>query len=76
MEKTGWKVIAIIFIILFILETSFLIFAFNLGTSIIENESECSINVCEDYLSYYYDTYTNMCYCYENHEVVKEQYIK
>jgi len=71
----GWKITAIVFIILFILETCFLIWAFNLGTQMIENENECAINVCNDYETYYYDDYNNMCYCYLNHEITHQEYL-
>jgi len=75
MEKTGWKIIAIIFIILFILETMFLIWAFNLGEQAEVNESKCVYSICDGFKSYQYDQYSNMCYCFVNGEVIKEKYV-
>ncbi len=71
----GWNVIAIIFIILFILESLFLFWAFNLGTQFIENENECSINVCADYETYYYDEWDNICYCFNDGEIEHQEYL-
>ena len=75
MEKSGWKTTAIIFIILFILETAFLIWAVNLGYDEIEKENECAINICEDYGSYYYDGYEGICYCYNDGKIEKTEYM-
>lgn len=71
-----WKVTAIIFIILFVLETGVLIWAWKVGTQTIDNENECSYNICSDYPSYFYDSYTKICYCYEDGLVVHQEYIK
>lgn len=75
MEKQGWKTVAIIFIILFIIETIFLIYAYNIGTRTIKNEQKCAYNVCADYSSYFYSNYDQMCYCYEEHEIVYQEYL-
>ena len=80
-EKSNhWKTIAIIFIVLFVLETIFLIWAFSAGTSMINNENECAINICgdvEEAVSYYYDDYEQICYCMDaDGETVKQQFIK
>ncbi len=72
----GWKVTAIVFIILLILETLFLIYAYNLGTEDVEKENECIINVCSEYDAYYYDGLTNICECYIDNELVKQEYLK
>ncbi len=75
-----WKTIAIIFIVLFVLETLILIWAISAGTSMINNENECSINICgevENAVSYYYDEYEQICYCMDvDGETVKQQFIK
>jgi len=75
MEKTGWKALAIVFICLFIVETLLLIWIWNVGTEFIENENECAVNICQDKDSYYYDSQNRMCYCYVNHEIVKQKFI-
>ncbi len=72
----GWRITAIIFVIISILEFLFIGWIFSLGTEMIEQENECSINVCSDYSSFYFDYDFGMCYCYENGEIVYEEYIK
>jgi len=76
MDKKGWKIIAIIFIVLFALETLLGIWVIGLGTQVIENENDCAYNICSDYETYYYDNYEQMCYCYNNHEVEYQEYIR
>ena len=71
----NWKVIAIVFIVLFTLETGLIIWAFNVGTEMIDNEIECAYNICEDYQSYNYDDYESMCYCFEDNEIVSQEYM-
>ena len=70
-----WKVVAIIFIILFILETLLIIWAYNYANDIIEQENNCAYNICENYESYSFDEYEGMCYCYLNGEAVKSVYV-
>jgi len=72
----GWKVTAIIFIVLFILESLLIGWAYNYGTESIENETECSYNICDGYDSYYFDDYENVCYCYIDGEIEHQEYIK
>jgi len=71
----GWKVTAIIFIVLFIVETSLFIWAINVGSEMIDNENECAYNICEDYETYFYDDTDKMCYCYKNHELEHQKYM-
>jgi len=79
-EKNHWKTIAIIFIILFILETILFIWLLSVGTSMVNKEAECSINICGeigDAVSYYYDDYEQICSCLDaDGETVKQQFIK
>ncbi|KKN76065.1 hypothetical protein LCGC14_0374550 [marine sediment metagenome] len=74
-EKNNWKTIGIVCIVLLVLETLLLIYVYNLGTDIIENENECVINVCRGYESYYYETTTKVCSCYNNNEIEYEEYL-
>ena len=78
MDKSGWKVLAIIFIILFIIETCLIVYAVKWGQEAIEKETECSVNVCgsDIYDAYYYDDYEQLCYCYTNNEITKQQYLR
>ena len=71
-----WKITAIIFITLFILETIFLVWAISYGTGILEKETECSINICADYEAFYFDDTENVCYCYLDNEIAHQEYVK
>jgi hypothetical protein len=64
----GWKVTAIILLILVALETSLIVWAYNAGTDAINKEYECSNDVCfnQDSSSYTYDDSTKTCYCYDD----------
>jgi hypothetical protein len=72
----GWKITAIIFIILFIVETALAIWIYSAGVSINKNDNECMYNVCEGYESYYYNMQTNLCSCYIGDKVEHEEWIK
>jgi len=72
----GWKVTAIIFMILFILETLAFVGTIFLGVNMINKENECSYNICQGYEAFIYDDYSNVCSCYKQGEVVKQEYLK
>ena len=78
MNKTGWKAMAIVFIILFTLGTLFIIWAWDYGTNLVEKENECVYNICnsEDYDAYIFDDIESICYCYKNNEIVYQEYIR
>lgn len=73
----GWKLTAIVFIVLFILETILFISIIVIGFSQIDKENQCIYNVCEDesYDSYTYDDVTSICECYTNGELIKMEYL-
>jgi hypothetical protein len=71
----GWKWIAITFIILFVLETSLIAWGVSLVNKEESNIKECSLNLCEPYSAYYYDTVSQVCYCYEGKEVMLTKYL-
>lgn len=75
--KNGWKITAIIFIVLFVLETILVIGLMKLGTDYIEKENECSYNICGDdiYTAYYYDSYDGACYCYQGDKIALTKWI-
>lgn len=75
MEKTGWKATAIILGIILILGILLFVWVWSIGTTMIENENICSINICNGYETYYYDDLDKICYCYNNHEVFYQEYI-
>jgi len=78
MKNESWKIIAIIFICLFILETLIFIYLWNEGTKAIENQNECAYNICDvgnTHEAYAYDEYLEICYCYKNGDIVHKEYM-
>lgn len=71
----GWKVVAWIFIILFILETVGLAFLIKLGMDTINEEKQCALNICQNngYEAYLYDSTSKMCSCYKNNEIAYQE---
>ena len=72
-----WRTMAIIFIILFLICISVIVWAYNTGTHDIENEKKCLIDICgEDiYTSYYYDSYEKVCTCYDEGGLALTKYL-
>jgi len=68
MEKTGWKVIAIIFILLFVLETITVIWitlwAINSSYEELNNQNYCYYDFCSKYPYAEIDE-NNVCFCYD-----------
>jgi len=56
-----WKSIAIIFIILFVLETSLFVWAYSLSVKEEKMIMECYYDICEDYPDAYFEE--NLCSC-------------
>ena len=75
MEKKGWKVTAIIFIIMSLLLFSFIAWAYSYGTSVERAKGYCAVNVCGEYDSFYYDSADGLCYCFTAGEVAYKEYI-
>lgn len=79
MAKNIWKTIAIIFIVLFALSTSFYAYTYVIGTNYIRNEDFCSINVCGngEFDKYWYEHSERMCYCLNNEgDILYQEIIK
>ncbi len=71
-KTNGWKVTAIIFIILFTLQMSFMIWGVTLVLEEEKNTDECYYDICEDYINAYFEE--DVCYCYNaDNEVVKTE---
>ena len=71
----GWKVTAIIFIVLFVSLASLIIWATFSVIEDEENESECMFNICAERYIYYEDQ--NLCECYDNNfDLTKQEYLK
>jgi len=60
-----WKMTAIIFIVLFCLETVIFLNLIRVGTNEIAKEDTCSHTVCYEYARYYYDDAIGTCTCYD-----------
>lgn len=63
MEKQGWKTTAIIFIVLFALETSFFIWAISSYMMELDKTNECYYDICSEYPQALMED--NVCYCYD-----------
>ena len=74
--KNKWEIIAIIFIILFTLETILFISLIKIGFNVQEEETICSIEICSDYDSYYYDPIQRICSCYVNGKAEYQKYLE
>ena len=70
-----WKTAAVIFIIICMLETSFIVWIYVRGYESIEQEYECIYTICDGYEEYIYDEFEEVCYCYTNHELEKTEYM-
>jgi len=80
-KGNGWKITAIIFIILFILETFLFCWVWSLGNKMIENETICQMDICGKIIlgMNEFDAFTyedNICYCYKNGEIAYQEYIR
>jgi len=71
----GWKAATIILLIISILQMILIVWAWNYGTEIIEKKNECAYNICKDYESYYLDV-DDVCSCYDDGEIVYEEYVR
>lgn len=69
----GWKITAIIFIILFILEAVFIGWIIKVGIDYVESEDECAYNLCKDNEAFLYSE--GVCYCFDDGQEVKKEYI-
>jgi uncharacterized protein YpmS len=63
--SNGWKIFAIILLVILILENAFIIYAFYVSFQENERKLECYYDVCEDYADAYYDVSTKLCGCYD-----------
>jgi hypothetical protein len=76
----GWKVTAIIFIIISLLELALLVGFVAIGLDVIEKEEHCSYEICNldesmEYDAYLYDPQDGSCSCYQDSRVVYSKYI-
>ena len=79
MEKLGWKILAIVFIVLFLIETSYLAWGLSLVITEEENTAECYYNICADYPQADYANKVCNCYDYDEenrYEITLREYMK
>ncbi|KKN59068.1 hypothetical protein LCGC14_0546230 [marine sediment metagenome] len=77
----GWKITSIVFIILFVLETSILIWLTFQAIEDLNEEDICMYDICGGnkiitYDSYTYDDRSKICSCYISGEIIKEKKIE
>lgn len=77
-KNNKWKTVAIVFIVLFALETSFIVWAFNLGVESENKELECANEICfnKNSSSYMFDSYTDTCQCFDNSKLTYQEIMK
>ena len=79
MEKLTWKILAIIFFVLFVIETTFFICGYTLVVNEEEMTAECYYNICDGYPDALLSE--NVCYCYDydllgEKQIVETEYMK
>lgn len=87
MEKEGWRILAIVFMIVSFLAFISLIGFYKIGVNELEreanaiieldehNEEECKTDICIYPEVYHYDEEHNVCYCFNNGEVTYSGYM-
>lgn len=79
MERHGWKIFAIILLILFLLETSLMIFGMYLNEKDKDKMNTCYYDICTEYPEAYIVDDICICYQYDlldNLQIAKQVYIK
>lgn len=79
MDKTGWKVLAVVMLCIVIVESAIIFWIFGLGFQVLEDEKECAYNICEGVESVYYlyDDDTRVCTCYDqDYNVLRKELIE
>lgn len=71
-EKNKWKTIAIIFIILFVLETLAIVYVYKVGADANAHEAQCANEIC--YIlkadTYFYEPYEGVCQCFKDEKEI------
>lgn len=73
MEKTGWKIIAIVSIILLICALASIALIFKAGTNYEAKRTACAYDICElgqgEHDSYFYSDVDDSCFCFSKGEL-------
>jgi|26BtaG_2_1085354.scaffolds.fasta_scaffold01804_6 hypothetical protein len=76
MKTNKWKTIAIVFICLFLITFFGSLALYKAGIDSIERETECTTICFNKGESYYFDYFDNICYCYQDEEIIYQKVIK
>ncbi len=68
-----WKTFALIFLVLLILETAFVVWMFQIGSEELEKEDICSWDICGDDKYDSIQIAGNTCYCYTDGVVTHQE---
>jgi hypothetical protein len=76
---TNWKIVAVVFIVLFVLETAYIVWAVSIYQQEQKNTAICYYDICEEYPDAAYGN--GVCRCYKPNQygvysVVKTEVIK
>ena len=71
----NWKVVAIIFVVLFLVETAVVGYVMKVGYDSVDRKNECIEN-CIGFEAFHFNDQDNICYCYKNGEVQDSMYIR
>lgn len=75
-NMVNWKTIAIVFIIMFIVETAFIVGLMFLGFSQMDREAECSNVICANKGANSYTYEHPVCTCFRNLEVIHTESLR
>jgi len=78
-QDNVWKIIAVIFIIICLLESMFILLMFSIGLDAVVKEDRCNIDICgrmEEAIDSYYDDDRGVCNCLNAEgEIIKREFI-
>lgn len=72
MARNIWKIISIILLILILVETSLFAYVIKSGVEQGQDQLKCSNEICGgmNAQAFVYDSNTDLCYCYNDEEVI------
>ena len=63
MERTSWKILAIVMIVIVVAETGLIGFFYYIGNQEIEKQNMCYYDICSGSADALYED--NVCFCYD-----------
>ena len=76
MAVNKWKVTAIIFLILFLVETLFIYWAYSEGNKEINYKIKCSNEICFNQKLEAFTVEGNVCNCWQGNEIIYREIMK